>query len=507
MRIIRFKRDCGSVLMITLVVGGIIGFTLASYFTLINSQNRATLRSTSWNSAMASAEAGIEEALTHLNVNCLSNPITARTVNWTADGWTQVSSSPAAYERRRWLGNGPSKVWYSITLTNTGNRICDFTVVAGSPVPLALAQNQYGPLLAQVTTVGSENRPVYTARRVLVKAKVQHMFPMGLVAKGMIDMNGNNVSVDSFDSRSNQFSTAGLYDPAKRKDGGSVGTNMGLTNSLTVGNANIYGTASTGPGGSVAVGSGGGVGTFQYQSTNSGAIEPGKFSDDMNVDFPDVESPVGTTSGVIPPLLNERVVITNVVQTTNVVAGITNIGYSTNVIDERYDYVFDDGDYRVLDIVGKVLVRGNARVEVTGTINLTGGTDIIRIMTNANLAIYMKGANATFAGQGVANMAGNATNFAYYGLSGNTKIDLKGNAAFTGTIYAPSAELHMGGGGANNVDFSGASITGSVKMNGNFNFHYDEALADSGPLKTYLVESWREVAPPTAAAISYFLPP
>ena len=46
-----------------------------------------------------------------------------------------------------------------------------------------------------------------------------------------------------------------------------------------------------------------------------------------------------------------------------------------------------------------------------------------------------------------------------------------------GTIYAPQADFNLKGSGKTSVDdFTGASITKTTTMAGNFNFHYDESL-------------------------------
>jgi hypothetical protein len=47
-------------------------------------------------------------------------------------------------------------------------------------------------------------------------------------------------------------------------------------------------------------------------------------------------------------------------------------------------------------------------------------------------------------------------------------------------------------GGATVLNFFGASLTKSVKMNGGFNFHYDEALLKKGA-PGYIIASWNEL--------------
>jgi len=54
------------------------------------------------------------------------------------------------------------------------------------------------------------------------------------------------------------------------------------------------------------------------------------------------------------------------------------------------------------------------------------------------------------------------------------------NANFVGAIWAPQADFTLGGGGNNTYDFIGAVVTRSVKLNGHFNFHFDENLERIG---------------------------
>src|ERR1041384_7325943 len=87
----------GSVLLVTLLTSVIIGIGLASYLTLVSSQNYSTMRSLAWNTATPLAEAGIEEALTHLNDDS----------NLTANYWTsQLINGKTVYKKRRDFGTG-----------------------------------------------------------------------------------------------------------------------------------------------------------------------------------------------------------------------------------------------------------------------------------------------------------------------------------------------------------------------------------------------------------------
>src|SRR6185369_10518801 len=78
-------RSAGSTLLIVLIVGGLIGLTLIAYLKMTGNQNYFVARSQSWNITVPVIEAGLEEALTHLNRNGTTN------VNMTADGWSLVN--------------------------------------------------------------------------------------------------------------------------------------------------------------------------------------------------------------------------------------------------------------------------------------------------------------------------------------------------------------------------------------------------------------------------------
>jgi hypothetical protein len=311
----------------------------------------------------------------------------------------------------------------------------------------------------------------YMARGIRVTTGKNALFAKGLVAKGQIDLKGNNIATDSFDSTDSAYSTAGRYDSTKHKANGDVATDSGLVNSVNVGNADILGHVSTGPGGSVAIGPNGSIGDLAWGGRNG--IEPGFVKDDMNVIFPDV--PVPFTSATPP-----------------------NSG-------SGYDYLLTSGNYQVtgdLDLKNKTMyVSGsNTVLYVTGNFSMSGGAQIT-LGPGATLKLYVAGSSGSIGGNGVIN-PGWALNFIYYGLPSNTSLSFAGNAAFTGAIYAPNADFSLNGGGNNTYDFVGASVTKTATMNGHFNFHYDEALSKFGPMRGYVVTSWNEMTPAEVASFS-----
>jgi hypothetical protein len=110
----------------------------------------------------------------------------------------------------------------------------------------------------------------------------------------------------------------------------------------------------------------------------------------------------------------------------------------------------------------------------------------------SKLTMYIASPSFSIGGGGAID-GGRAANLAYYGLPSNTSISFSGNAAFTGTIYAPDADIRLNGGGNNNYDFVGSCIGKTVTMNGHFMFHYDEDLLTDGPSRGYTATHWSEI--------------
>lgn len=449
----------GSTLLLTVIVTGLVGFLMAAYLTLVRNQNTTTFRSQNWNAAIAIIEAGLEEALTHLNIH--------GSTNLACDGWQLFDGQ---YKMQRTIGDN----YYIVAISN---------YVAGASNNSAPVIYSYGytalPLMAAVTpntllaAAGvPDTSKNYLGRGVSITTRRVALFTKGVVAKGQIDLNGNNIKTDSFDSSNPSYSTNGLYDASKNKDGGDVATNSGLTNSLNVGNADIRGKVSTGPAGSVKIGSNGSVGSKTWHSdpANDGEIQPGWYTDDMNVEFPDVTAPF---SGGFTP--------------------------SSGTVDgTSYNYVLTNENYQSssFSMSGqeKIRVTGHAVLYVTGNFSMSGNS-YIEISPGASLKLYVGGASASIGGNGILNNAGNALNFMYYGLPSNTSVSVVGNGTIIGTIYAPNADLTLAGGGTSDTDFMGASVAKTTKMNGHFKFHYDEALKPFGPTRGYVVTSWNELPP------------
>lgn len=428
---LRRPTNQGSALLITLVTVGVLGVYLAAYLDLVSNQNVSTMRAIQWNTSIPIAEAGVEEALTHLYYNPMVRA---------GNGWVLLNG---VYRKERAIGN---RKYVTTISTNFSPEI-----ISQGYVRKPFSNDYLDP-----------------PRGVKVIVTNYSTFAKGMFAKGNIELNGYKVTADSFDSADPNYSTNGRYDPAKFKDNGDLGTNLTLTDSLSVWNAQVYGRVSTGPGGTVGVGGNGSVGSTAWHLAGNTGVEPGWSSNDNNVSFPDVKPPF--TGGGLAPAPG--------------VVGLTN-----------YTYVLTAGNWEMSSLTlggsDKMMVMGDAILYVTGNVSLSSSA-YIYISTNSTLKMYVAGTDSTFGGKGLANSASSATNFLYLGLPSNKSITMSGNSSFTGALYAPSAALKMGGGGNNVYDFMGACVADSVFMNGHYNFHYDEALRGFMS-RGMVVTSWNEL--------------
>src|ERR1700704_4363743 len=94
MNLASFRRTRAFTYMTVVVTMIIVGIMLAAYLKLISVQNQMTVRSQTWNRTVPVLEAGIEEAMAHLNKN--GSPDSGGNLNMANlanDGWTATSAS------------------------------------------------------------------------------------------------------------------------------------------------------------------------------------------------------------------------------------------------------------------------------------------------------------------------------------------------------------------------------------------------------------------------------
>ena len=417
-------REQGNTLMLTLIMTLAIGTVLASYLGLLGSRYKITMRSQCWNAGVPVLEAGLEEALTHLQDD-LNNP--------TANGWTPTTiSGQQVYTKQRTFSDGS---YYSVNIYNGG--------VGASNTPIVYSTG-FVPSPINANT--------YISRTAKIKGTNQPMFTFAFAAVTQIDMNGNGVAADSFNSSLPSLSTNGQYDPTKTSTNGNVASVLGP---VDFGQHSIQGNLLLGP---------------TATSTVPSSQVSGTIATDFNAYFPDVVLPTTSWLPASTTLLG------------GLLSGLIGYDFKTS------------GDYYIA-------TSSNIQVEPGVTVRLRvdalnfNPANIHIVSSNGvsgTLVIYQVAGTSTMNGN-VTVDSGRARNFYYYGLPGVTGITYGGTSAFVGVVYAPEANLTLNGGGNNN-GLIGSSLTKSIiAMNGHYNFHFDEDLLNSGPSRAYVMTSWKEM--------------
>jgi hypothetical protein len=412
----------GAVLLVTLCFAILCGIALASYYMMAEQEHRTVVRSQSWNRSLGMAEAGIDEALAQMN---------ASPGDFSANGWGSSGAN-----------SGP------VTRTLTGGSYT--TYIAGGTFPIIYSTG-YAAVADTSQTV---------SRRVRVQVTSQQMSPftVALGAVTNINMNGNKLITDSYNSTNSLLNTGGQYDSSKTSTNGSVASVGGIVN---VGNHIIDGNLYLGPTASYASGSNQIMGAIYH---------------DYNVQFPPAKLPTTDSSGNTISWLNPP--------------GTTS---SHDFITSGY-YTVNDSGTIIVEPGVTVTLQVTAQSFNPSSVTLKGG-----ITNSGSIVMYdnpsSPGGSVTMNGNSSGGATGNRPgNFIFFGLDNLGSITFGGNTDFAGGIYAPKATLTMNGGG-NAVNVSGSLIVGQATDNGHYYIHYDEALANwvGGPNRGYIATSWQEL--------------
>lgn len=440
-----FRSERGTVLLVALFVGALIAISLGSYVALNTQSLKMANRSFYVSEAMNMAESGVEEAIYAFNQAQLGD----------TTAWNDWNTSDGLTAKRT---------------------ITDFTLAANATASVKVYIDRYNPpatyqplVIAQasVTLPGSQT-PI--TKMLEIRMRRRSYFAAGLVAQNGITFSGNSASVDSWISNpDNDASTAAVpYSGGVRRDHGSVAA-ASVTSTISVGNADIWGTASIGGSSTTAisVGSNGRVGPF---GTSDGVKNPASIATDFTTNMMAVTMP---TTGTIIGSLGATVGA----------AGTTTV-------------------YRVPSIEDSLTVYGNVTLILTAApgvyaINIAG-SEGITLAAGATLTIYTAG-DVKIAGNGLLNNNDQPESFQLWGTSTSLTpqdIQIAGNGALKGVVYAPNGSIRINGNG----DIMGAVVGRDINLTGNASFHYDESLAGWGADTPFGVYKWREILSSTERA-------
>lgn len=467
------RSERGSLLIVALILSAIIGISLASYLQLGRNSLTVANRALYNNAAMNLAENGLEEAMYSIN-KLVADP----TYSWTGDGWTAVGISNM---RRKWTGT-------TFDQNATGQVRVYVYNFNGAAAPRIVARST-------VSLGGTASAPI--EKWVEVQLRRTSKFANGLVAKDQIRFSGTNASVDSWNSTYNPDGTLRAspvpYSAATKLDNGSVGSISVAVDAVLVQNADIWGYAATG-GSLPSVGATGLVGPF---GTPSGTMDMSRVSTDFSANFDPVSAPNKTYINYGGAIINNE--------------SLPRIGDLPNA-DGYYYYEATQINFnnKTLAIKRRATDTSDPKVVIkltntTTSIDIGGGSGELAIAAGAELQIYAPG-DIKIAGQGVMNGGTTAATanlpiaFQIWGTktTGVQDIQIAGNGALSGIVYAPQASVKINGNG----DVLGSVVANDITLTGNAAFHYDESLGMFGGGNPFRVTRWNELS--TAASRATF---
>ncbi|WP_414663209.1 DUF7305 domain-containing protein [Horticoccus sp. 23ND18S-11] len=450
----------GSLMIVAMIIAAVIGISLASYLQLGRTSLSISNRALYNNAAMNLAENGLEEAMYSINKK-IADP----SYNWT--GWTTGSGN--AWKQF------PTAGTYTFDQGATG--IVRVTVYGYlGTAPSAVARST-------ITLGNDPNRTI--EKWVRIQLRKTSKFANGLVAKQFVRFNGNNASVDSWNSDpDNNAGTAAIpYSAGVRRDNGTVGSVSVSVDAILVQNADIWGYAATG-GSQPTVGPNGLIGPF---GTASGATDPTHVSTDFSANFDPVTAPA--TAGYALGAVTNTLTLPR--------------GGDTTAADGKYYYSATS-----INVNNKVIrVQGtNEKVvlkltDTTTSIDIGGGSGELRVDTGCTLEIYAPG-DIKIAGNGIMNggttaaTANQPAALQIWGTktSGVQDIQIAGNGVLSAVVYAPQGSLKINGNG----DVGGSFVANDITLVGNAAFHYDESLGNFGGSNPFRVSIWQELTTATA---------
>lgn len=440
------RANQGSVLIVALLLAAVIAISLGSYIQLNSNSLKLANRTFYQNAGLNLAETGIEEALWAFNQTTAGS-----TTAWDAPWTTSGAAAHAVFPGFSFNGNtsGSVKVY-----------VDNYNPPPGNIQPIVVAQ-------ATITLPDNQGT---IHKFVEVKIRRRSLFATGLVGKDFVEFNGNNATVDSWNSLRNDDGTLRAspvhYSDAVKHDRGSIGS-VSVNSNNNVDNADVFGTAAVGGPSTdaIRVGPQGRVGPF---GTAAGVKDPNSISTDFTANLDSPQAPTGGT------------VLASIGATLGA-AGTTT-------------------SYRAPTITSNLTVYGDVTLVLTAAagssaISLSGNHDGITLASGAKLRIYTAG-DIDLSGQGVLNPSSQAIDFQIYGTSTSSvpqDIKIAGNGALRGVVYAPNASISIHGNG----DVMGSIVGKDITLTGNARFHYDESLAEFGGNNPYGVVRWRELVTAT----------
>lgn len=467
----------GSVLLMAMGILTTLAVLSGIALSVLGNRHRLAFQTASWQEALLAAESGVDLAVAELRTS-LYDPSAAFSTWKHSDGTTGGPSGASTSTTTKVLlrtGEGGQRSWAKVEVAAPTElrdargtqwyrvrsigyaEVPGTRAIAGDALDVNLRKLDFRLDHRTQLAVASPQ----ASRLIETIVKPVGAFRLAIIGDMRIDMNNLNIVVDSYDSRDPAKSTNGFYDIAKRQNNGDIATNGTI---IDVGNAHIYGDASTNNG------------TVLRASNVTGQIRNDFYQELFTVTEPTMVPTAGTPS-----------IVTS---TTSVAASPSqNMIILSQLNLSGSDTLRITGASDGSTTYAQILVHGDAK--------LSGNAQII-LDPGVKVRMFVKG-DADLTGNGVLN-PNDPLSFQIYGVqrpkdsSGNyTRGSMKiaGNGGFRGAAYGPDYDLTLVGGG--NADtIYGAFVARTITMTGVQSIHYDEAMAEGGLIADYRVISWYE---------------
>lgn len=424
-----------------MILAAVIAISLGSYLILCRNSLKLANRSFYNNGATNVAETGVEEALWSFNQATSGVDLATAWSGWDISDGTTAKRSFSDF-------------------TLNGNNTAAVKVYVNNYNPASGAQ----PVVAVQSTVTLPNDTRTISKYLEVTLRRRSKFATGLVAKNQLTFNGNNASVDSWNSNPTNSPTATPvpYSSTVKHDHGSVGSTSVAVGSVAINNADIWGYASVGgdSASAVSVGSNGTIAAF---GNPAGTVDTTRIATDFNTNFDVPASPAGgSTLFAVGPTLGATGITATYTYSGTINNSLTVYGNVTLII---------------------AVSPGDQAISITGNNGIT-------LAAGATLSIYTQG-DVKIAGNGLLNNNDAPASFQLWGTgtAPGQNIQIAGNGALKGIVYAPNADIKINGNG----DVMGSVVGNNITVVGNAAFHYDESLANWGGNNPFGVTKWREL--------------
>ncbi|MEO7723997.1 MAG: hypothetical protein ABIU29_04810 [Chthoniobacterales bacterium] len=486
------KSKNGSALIAVILTIAVLSLLAGAFISNVNNRRMTLSQGSAWQEALVAAEAGAHQGIAQVEQGLFQN------------GETGLPATTTGNVSLTHSGEGSTSVTATYALTKSpkqvGSQLQPFykvlsTGMVNLPGGRSLSMDSQDAVLRKLNlqTAGTATRTV--------EAWIQPIYSstgsFGLRTESSISLNNHNIFLDSFDSTSLARSYGGAL-PGQPYPSGNQNTGMGYynvapynflaanvstnSNSLSGGNAYIYGDAYTNGGTLATV-----VGTGNIQ---------GQLYDDYYQEMPPVYAPQWNVS-------SGGQVRKSTTFTGGTSASPAQYIVSAISVSGQTQVTFDFGKTGVNPDPSKNYVE----IYVTGNVSTKGGGNTVDgsivIVNGVNVKMYV-GGNVDVSGNGLVNNNSAAGSFSILGINptapSTQQFKLGGSATFYGTVYAPGADLFLGGGG-NGGQFVGSLAGKTASLVGNVQIRYDESLGNQQQkiLTSFKIAAWFEDARSTEA--------